>query len=99
MSHAPQATADDCAINAAIDLLRSQGFVVDKEKYGPWITPKELWRQIGRFGYTGFHRRLVNYPGDYPQRLGPTGRLIELRTTPALMKWLGKSKQQGTKML
>lgn len=92
-------SATDTEINAAIDLLRANHFMVESMKCGPWITPRQLWRSIGRFGYTGFHRRLSKYPGDYPKRLGRTGRLIEMRATPELKKWLGKSKQQGTKML
>lgn len=90
----------DQQVNEAIDLLRSQGFVVEKPNLDDWITPMDLWREIGqRLCYNGFHRRLSKFPGDYPKKHGLTGRLIELRPTPELKKWLSKSKQQGAKML
>jgi len=90
----------DEQLTAALALVRANGFVVDRPEYSEWTTPKALWGLIGqRLSYRGFQKRLSLFKGDFPARRGPTGRLIEFRSTPALEKWLNKSKQQGAKML
>lgn len=78
----------DEAINAAIELLRAEGFRVDRPELGPWISPVDLWLEIGTIGYVGFVKRIHEFPGPCARRCGESGRLIELRASPELLAWL-----------
>ena len=86
----------DEQINAAIELLRGAGYRVERPEWGPWQKPWEVWKPFKSWlSYVGFHCRLRSFQGEYPQRRGPSGRLIVLRTTPELLSWLSRPLQPG----
>lgn len=72
--------ATDEEINAAIELLRGEGFTVERPEWGPWETPKALFERLDLdIGTGGFFVRLYNFPGAYPKQRGPSGRCRLLR--------------------
>jgi len=88
---------NDEAINAAITLLRSNGFTVRMpEGVVRWMTPKEL---RGEVGSSGIWRRLHSREcPPFEARRGSTGRLVELRVTPELRAFLAQPKRPGKRL-
>lgn len=88
--------SDDITTNQAIDLLRSQGYVISRPEWGPWISNGELYSRFeSLISRTCFHKRLNSYGEEFPVKRGPKGSILRLRTTPALLEWLGRPSQPG----
>lgn len=82
-------------INEAIDLLRANGYRIERPEWGPWINATALHAQFGHLSRTAFHKRLYTFAGDFPRSCGPRGNLRRLRTTPELLAWLGQPIEPG----
>lgn len=80
----------DDQINSAISLLRAVGYSVELPDFGPWQKPGDVWAGLKtiHLSFSGFHKRLNDFTGTFPQKLGPSGRRILMRTTPELIAWL-----------
>jgi len=85
----------DEAINAAINLLRSQGYVITRPEWGPWTTSTELRRKFPHLSQGGFFKRLHSFPGDFPCEWTAKNSLRRFRTCPELLEWLGRPLEQG----
>ncbi len=89
----------DEQVNAAIELLRRAGFAVSRPEWGPWETPMALFSRLNtELKYTGFISRLKQFTGVYPQRRGPQGRLLQLRTTLDLVSYLNRGRSKGRRL-
>lgn len=98
-------SATDAEINAAITLLRAEGFTVGKPAEDPWESPAALFQRLYLSPSTG-HKRLGMpqcppfssrpAPARGPGR--PGGRRIRLRANPALIVFLTQPLTPG-KML
>lgn len=87
----------DEQINAAIELLRSNGFVVDRPELGPWQTPGELRAQFPGLSSSAMTIRISKFRGPFPQERGASGRLTRLRSTPELRELLSRPPAPGRK--
>lgn len=88
------------AINAAIDLLHRHGYSVTLPQADEWIAVAKLRRHVGwTGGVAGFCERLRHPRCPHVQRrVGPTGRLIEVRPTPDLLAFLRAPMQPGRRL-
>jgi hypothetical protein len=95
----------DADINAAIALLRSQGYSVTLPRADEWQAPKDLWLSSVANSITlaSFRDRL-NHP-HCPERhsalhrkIGKSGRLLMIRPTAALLEFLTKPSQPGKRL-
>lgn len=82
-------------INAAITLLRAQGFVITRPEWGPWLTQTDLLAEYQHLKAVALHKRLRAFRGEFPEERSGTGRLKRLRTTPELRAWLQRPVAQG----
>ena len=86
---------NDEAINAAIDLLRANGFAVTRPEWGPWTSADELLPQFPHLNYGTLLKRVHQFAGDFPRDLTPKGSLRRFRTTPELLAWIGRPLEKG----
>jgi hypothetical protein len=91
---------DDQTINAAIALLRSQGYSVTLPRADEWITIIDLWRKHGNGTTLAAFRDRLHHPRcpHYARHVGQTGRTTTLRPTAALLEFLTKPSQPGKRL-
>ncbi len=81
-------TADDEKVNAAIDLLRENGYSVLRAGDFHWETPGEFRSRLG-VSTAHFDRRVKapSCPHFLAER-GPSGRILKLRSNPDFETWM-----------
>lgn len=82
-----QPHTDDARTNEAIDRLRSLGFSVHMPDAAT-LTPGAYAARLGLL--PGSLSRMLHGPGcpEFWHMRGPTGRIVRMRPTPELEKWL-----------
>ena len=70
-------------------ILQRVGWLVVKAENLEMETPKAVALRFN-LAPTTFHKRLRAFPGQFPARTGPSGRIRRLHVTPELEDWLGR---------
>ena len=87
-------------LNQALETVRRAGFAVTSPRAGEWIAPADLWFVTPGTGTKARFLDRRHHPRcpHYQRKVGPSGRLLLLRPTPALLAWLRAPSQPGRRM-
>jgi hypothetical protein len=92
----------DSEINAAIAILRHCGFTISSAKAMEWIAPIDLYAKLVKAhgqaagSRARFLERMHHSKCPHVQRkVGPSGRLLEIRPTPELLAFLREPSHPG----